>query len=72
MGTFDSSENYVIEETVFYSVREVPCQVRVSFGVPYPDWCELQRLPCWGQVAEFLAQKKSTDNRGLHIAQGGL
>lgn len=51
-------ERFIVITTEKEYINQEDPLVEVSFSLSGPDWCELQKSDCWGQVEEFLYQKK--------------
>lgn len=58
-------KNYEISEMTIFN-RQIPALVKVSFSLPYHDWCELQKLNAWSEVIGFLRQKEILNNQSIH------
>lgn len=66
----NAEKEYLITEKTFFSNQE-PYLTEVSFLLPYHDWCELQRLDCWGRIVEFLVEKENKHIHDCRTAEKG-
>lgn len=57
-------KKYEIREMTILN-RQIPALVKVSFSLPYHDWCELQKLNAWSEVIGFLRQKEILNNQRI-------
>lgn len=41
-------------------------ETKVSFSLPYLDWCEIEESPQWKEFQKLLEEVQNRDNNSLH------